>query len=775
MAYKEDETLIFPTRHGEPAGAGAERVMLDKAQGASGIVSVYRSNPDGSTTQLKTRMGSPQFVTDDVQGAVTEKRGFTARKPGKSDGFRINFAAFPKSAKTKYVGLCYVVGSAKTAINAKLSEGTLWSDVFVAIKNRVFINLRKFAQKTTDFYQIPFLVGATYTVAKLWLAGKESIVGSSTLPLTPTTPRTDLKALVGGQWVDSGTSEAPVVGMAQIWFSGMSWDDDGGDWGYSSSVYDLSALVPTETHHGHTLDIPGAAFSSSSQSGSGTDYVSLASVQLNANAAFAVQNISYFTSGNHGPYKIAYGNTFGGWIPATTRGRIPYSYENLTWEAPASPVVMAISPTETLTTTIENQLVISSRSGSPIVEANAGLPEKTGVASIEIRLDGGGVPYEHGRSNYTHGGGGDWWWTINVTGDSGFINYKEKTQVLNASVVLGSDVLLSLTGNYDKLTGTYFDISPIDLAPMTGVDANFFEVFVNGVLPEAPLGMSDVEANNWTMEKTTALSQGVVNAATEIMGQSGYFGINTLVNPTRATRHDHSYPGIGTFSQSWETKDYFLYDKQEDVFGWIAATCSGSGTDAAGPCSQTLTVSLHIDVRGSHYTKALGSWTFNSVDLFALIEANNTIADTYCIPTPTIRPFFLPPVRHQGAFSGVAYTTQAEETRGATPHSLMNFRLRLHMLGFVGPELNSEKGTNILNFIPYLLVEMLYGTIFSHWLGAHPDYRYPVFAATFYTQLANSLFGTEYHIHLFDGEDMDWASNLPGFPSKSDEIEVFRT
>ena len=60
----KDDGLIFPTRHGVAQGSAVERQMLSAVGGPDSIRTRLLTNPDGSTTRLKTRGGKPEFVTE---------------------------------------------------------------------------------------------------------------------------------------------------------------------------------------------------------------------------------------------------------------------------------------------------------------------------------------------------------------------------------------------------------------------------------------------------------------------------------------------------------------------------------------------------------------------------------------------------------------------------------------------------------------------------------------------------------------------------------------
>lgn len=67
MAFDDKGWPVFPTRQGTPAGSAVERVMLESANGASGIVKRYMTQPDGSVVRLDTRGGMPEFVRETLR------------------------------------------------------------------------------------------------------------------------------------------------------------------------------------------------------------------------------------------------------------------------------------------------------------------------------------------------------------------------------------------------------------------------------------------------------------------------------------------------------------------------------------------------------------------------------------------------------------------------------------------------------------------------------------------------------------------------------------
>lgn len=64
MAFDDDKFgTLFPTRTGGAIGTAGERLMLDALGGSQGFRTRIQTNPDGSTTVLRTKNGMPQFET----------------------------------------------------------------------------------------------------------------------------------------------------------------------------------------------------------------------------------------------------------------------------------------------------------------------------------------------------------------------------------------------------------------------------------------------------------------------------------------------------------------------------------------------------------------------------------------------------------------------------------------------------------------------------------------------------------------------------------------
>jgi len=123
-------------------------------------------------------------------------------------------------------------------------------------------------------------------------------------------------------------------------------------------------------------------------------------------------------------------------------------------------------------------------------------------------------------------------------------------------------------------------------------------------------------------------------------------------------------------SLSWETRDYLLFDKTNDVRIFVKGVFSASKTDA-DPAPASLTVTLCIETPWGSASQALYSLSYTYGNM---LPENDTIdVGKTAIPSPQIRAIFTPKYREQGSFFGAAYVTKAEVANGATPACLINF------------------------------------------------------------------------------------------------------
>ena len=209
-------------------------------------------------------------------------------------------------------------------------------------------------------------------------------------------------------------------------------------------------------------------------------------------------------------------------------------------------------------------------------------------------------------------------------------------------------------------------------------------------------------------------------------------------------------------SLSWETRDYILFDKTNDVLIYVKGEFSASKVDSA-PALASLTVTLCVETPWGSASQTLYSLSYTYGNM---LPENDTIdVGKTAIPSPQIRAIFIPKYREQGSFFGAAYITKAEVANGATPACLINFALSLETYSFIG----TDETDGVVHFIPCNLLEMLYAFVFSRRYGCDPDERYPVdYAATFAAIMAG-LFSVQRNIQFRDGQMVDWLVGL-GLP-----------
>jgi hypothetical protein len=227
------------------------------------------------------------------------------------------------------------------------------------------------------------------------------------------------------------------------------------------------------------------------------------------------------------------------------------------------------------------------------------------------------------------------------------------------------------------------------------------------------------------------------------------------VNQVRYTATTQSRQTVDTRALSWTTSDYVLFDEANACYISVEAAFSGSQVYGATG-SATLAVDLKISTPQGDATQSLFIATLDYADL--LPEITLTTGVTY-VPNPRVRVLFTPLYRSQGDFMGAAYTTSAEVSAGATPTYLFNFVLTLDTYDAIGTD---TLGLPVVHFIPCNLLEMLYAYVFSQDYGIKSTERYPVTFATRYNEFVNTLFSNQWRVNYRNGALTDWLDTLGG-------------
>ena len=227
-----EDAVALPTRDGQDMGGAQERTMLAFAQDIGGIRTVEEINPDGSITRLRTRQGRPMFETEGgvVPPSAAQLRGFVAKVPG---GRAVLFNPYTMEIlKTPYTPAAKLYG-----VQDFLTEST-WYDVVLFDGTTIKVNAKAMPRlgitANHGYEAIPhvinYTVGDQYgnaerntTEKRVFAVGRYSVTswggGGVTETLTPTEPRTELRALTIGQRIDGDTAY-----LGELYHGADGWD-----------------------------------------------------------------------------------------------------------------------------------------------------------------------------------------------------------------------------------------------------------------------------------------------------------------------------------------------------------------------------------------------------------------------------------------------------------------------------------------------------------------------------------------------------------------------
>jgi hypothetical protein len=248
-SFDDKKRDFLPVREGTDQGGGQERVMLNAVGGANGIRRREEDNFDGTTTTLYTRNGRPVFeTTESVRGGSGRvRRGFLVKDP--QSGYAVLFNPYTLEVEQKkYVPALntYLVQDFNTRWNVLSSDTTHWDDVVMFDGTLVKVNARHMSSLMTKadhgFQAIPFVIDTNddenrygsrelnTTKKRVFAVGRDQVKswggGGVTETLTPLTPRAEGRAMTIGQRIDVASSKA---WLGQLFYSGGSWDDIGGE------------------------------------------------------------------------------------------------------------------------------------------------------------------------------------------------------------------------------------------------------------------------------------------------------------------------------------------------------------------------------------------------------------------------------------------------------------------------------------------------------------------------------------------------------------------
>lgn len=815
----------FPTRDGIATGKANERQMLERGgMSNEGFRTDLRDNPDGSTTMLRTRGGSPEFSTVAAQRPLDGQpvaRGFVAHAFGKSYGalfdpytlaiedkrFSIRFATYHVSsvAASAYAPRNWLDvwswDGATMRINGQLAK-TFFPFRFPAAVRQAIPYLRTWPSAPIygDKWQNSDFPKRIYAV------GPES-VGIATDPrwasviaplkLTPETPRSDHKALVCGPAINRSLHEAT---MAQLYFTGDSWDALVGGWAYSSTKVAMLLTQPylqaTNSSAAVEMARPGLASAGTSSGTMNTD-TTLPATGVGLQGS-PVLNLRVPYDGHALPIT----SIVWPWSSAVQKplaGSVDASYSRDAYGS-TSPTTDTVSAAgQTLTYSGVNFKNYDTRNESTRVKVQTvALSDGPTLVSAQTSISTSGDSLIWGNTDTGYGPGdveghiktGSKYYTPQdgTLSGSSVTGRAYKTQTGDFSVTMGGMTLVDLhfwreqsSGNKAVLTGRTDYYAPYLASPsgLIGVGSGMGIGNTLSLVARTYPGNDDATPILWykasgdvstRYQPPEAIAE--VNAFVDALA-AAYLGIPYFDSENNS---GYAHPNLYYVSVSpsvtlddltltWSTRDFLLHDETNGVFITVDGNFSATKSYGAS-ASATLTVVLNIETPWGSGSKVLYDLDYTYSDM--LPEEDIGSGGKTAIPSPKIMAVFAPKHREQGTFPGAAYVTQDEVGNGAMPAILVNFVLVLEPYSFIG----SAETDGLTHLVPVNLLEMLYAYVFSRKYGIDPYQRYPVSDTAAFNTIMAGLFNVQHHIQFRDGAMDEWliGLGLPYFTEHKTEL-----
>lgn len=810
----DDKDSLFgdslPTRDGVPSGRSNERQMLERIGGSEGFRSERRDNPDGSSTLLRTRNGNPEFITKpsaQSTGLGAVARGFVAHSPTKRQSSLFDPYSLVIEQK-RFLPLTvtyYVSGVAATPyLPRKWFDVWSWDKSTLRINGGLASTYFPFRFPASVQQAIPYILpwpdapiyGTKFQNSdfpkRIFAVGPESVsmatdpkwLGITPVDLYPKTPRTDRKALVCGASIDSTTNEAT---MAQLYFTGDTWDSLNSGWAYSSTKVAMLLTPP---------------FLQGANSSAGVDMAPAALVSLGASSGtmsvattLPLTDVALVAHATHGlcDYPdVAFANgtyTFDGTVKYSLTGAVegPYTRDaysgtdSVTEVAAGTSLVFSATNSKTFDVRTETTWL----DGQDIVYMDASVFQDGAYTEDQIANSADTLYWLSGRSAGSlkayRGIGASAAEHYPIEASSCSRKYDYQTGVF--SISKGAEKLVDLSFVRNHSYGPQALIVPnttyYDTWMGSVSDGTWGWTGVYGAASYHTYGAGGINYYKNPSGLLADMSQPIrneISAAVNAMA-AAYCAQTLLTNEGGVYRQSLAstnfyWSSIGSSVDSdqrtltWSTRDYLLHDSVNDVYitvdGHFSATQSG-----AGSASATLTVVLNIETPWGSGTKVLYDLAYTYTSM--LPEKEIGVTGKYAIPSPQIRAIFAPKYREQGAFPGAAYITQDEVGNGALPAILVNFVLVLEPYSFIGTD---EPADHLIHFVPCNLLEMLYAFVFSRGYGIDPYNRYPVTDTAAYTTIMAGLFNVQTNIQFRDGALSDWliGIGLPYYTDKKTEL-----
>ena len=825
----DDDRL--PTRDGTPSGKANERQMIERGgMSVNGFRTDIRDNLDGTTTMLRTRGGAPEFSTLPAKKkeiAIAVARGFVAYAPGNSYAALFDpYTLAIENNRFHLMSFTYHVSDVADTpyLPRKWFDVWAWDKADVRINGQIAKSFFPFrfpeVQKAIPFlvpWPTPPIYGDKYrngNLPKRMFAVGPTAVGLVTDPkwnvadvpiavLSPKTPRDERKALVCGQSIDRQNTTAY---LAQLYFTGQTWDALDSSWLFSSTNVAMLLSPPflQATSSGATTTelLRPALASEGTSSGQMSVPQTLPSTEVAMVATGRAQTTISYTSnpgGNNGYYTAVY--DWSGTESRPLSGAVESTFSRESYrgsqgaEIQAGDIPLMYSATNYKRYDVRQEVTVVSAQTVPLFEmdgsgvSNWNGSDMTGDADNLYWGQDYSIPPTGGLNASGPGPNrGTDTKTVSreqISGTSVTRTYEEQTGQF--SVKVGSVSVVSVMFSREKSFGPKPQISPRASTMYASILAqppsNWYNTSIgigvfNGpvrfqayVSPSSDLTWirryhgTYIPAFDWYEQPPDAVAEindKFANMRDQFAAQTVYDsensdGLTSRPGDPYYTATVNPDVTLDNRTLVWETRDYILFDAANEVR--IAVEGNFSATGAYGASAQgTLSVIVRIESPWGGATKMIYERTAAYADMLPEDEIGST--GRFAIPSPRVIALFTPAHREQGTFRGAAYITKDEVSNGAVPAILVNFVLSLETYSFVGAD---EPNDHIVHFVPCNLIEMLYAFVFSRKYGIDPDERYPVSDTFAFSTIMEGLFGTQSNIKFRDGQMAEWLIGL-GLP-----------
>lgn len=737
------------TREGVPMNKAAERVAIEKVGGANTI----RQESGGA---LRTRNNFPLFYgRDNPVDVVQQYRGFVYNKGEETTGKIFNCYSIEQISDTQLVRLGYAVAGFKSNTKILAPDWAAFNDVWIIRGNGILVNGLSCAtlalpDAPAEQTMLPYIFtgqngeyyGTDADRKKAFYIGRYTAQGpqSSVEVLTPSTPRSDKKALPYGQKIDGSGAW-----LHQLWYTGYSWDDPTGGWSISECHIALADQSP---------------------------YLQKVSSSATPVAPSCVPGA---LQGFSNP--AAYVQRGAGNVPVTIKGYYSGMWYDAFNHAYRIPAVASHVFRGTL-----HWGVTRSDSGSMAEKSSSGTFQVFGenvsfASSVLVKTSSYSenfgwpeqlvpLPYNYNADVLYKDSGGDQYplkWMSDLgpqhsaygkTSSTG--NYESQgLHQLHAPAFGSANVALGTENEYSGQFSAMFAGYPLMQGNFTRLDRTGettsatenpdleaqFSVFYGSTINEKSSGQT-----SWiTLDQLHEL---VAPRVASWEGQEVIAASPPLYFPHYFNHTYTAWSAPSTSELNWTTTDFLLMDETNATRIYLRSEFAAIGDGSSS--SANLSCKLKIETPDGNAETTLFTWSGGLGNFLWLTEELPNH-----VPIPRVSAFPIAMYYHQGNFCGGAYVESGEEADSAT---VFKFNLRIRNFSEIGA-LNPSKHEEVV-LIPANLLEMLYAYVFSDKFGQDDYERYPITRTSVFNWFSTNVFNTGWNIEFKDGSLSSWSATF---------------